>query len=128
MFLTVQALTKAKMEKEMHAEREPPRTSRIASDSMPAGAMNPMMAQMAGMMAPGAGRAMPGGMGGGGMPNMMAQMGSTMRGQAPGGGSMSEDDYVRVWENYSKMTGRPFDAQTVRGWYRQYKQFNMMSK
>lgn len=91
--------------------------------------MNPMMSQMGGMMPdapPPRGSANPG-MG------QMTQMGQVagqmggMRagpGAGPGAGSvsnMSEDEYVRVWENYSKMSGRPFDAQTVRGWYRQYK-------
>ena len=87
--------------------------------------MNPMMMQMGGMMGEGSsmGAANPG----------MGQMGGMMGGgggmkgagaAAPGGGgvgNMTEDEYVRVWENYSKMSGRPFDAQTVRGWYRQYK-------
>lgn len=74
---------------------------------------------------------MMGGMMGGGMQSVMNQMGvggGSMRGPAAGSGNMSEEDYVRVWEDYSRMTGRPFDAQTVRGWYRQYKQFSSDNK
>ena len=48
----------------------------------------------------------------GGMPNGMA---------GADGSYISEDQYLRVWEQYSKMTGMPFDAQTVRGWYQQHR-------
>ena len=27
---------------------------------------------------------------------------------------------MRLWENYCHMTGRPFSAETVRGWYHDY--------
>jgi hypothetical protein len=37
------------------------------------------------------------------------------------GASISEEQYLRVWEQYSRMTGMPFDAQTVRGWYQQHR-------
>ena len=47
-----------------------------------------------------------------GMPNGMA---------GADGGSISEEQYLRVWEQYSRMTGMPFDAQTVRGWYAQHR-------
>ena len=50
--------------------------------------------------------------GAGGMPNGMA---------GADGSYISEDQYLRVWEQYSKMTGMPFDAQTVRGWYQQHR-------
>ncbi len=76
------------------------------------GGMNSMMSQMQGMMGegsrPGASSMMAGS-------NMMKESGS----------NMTEDEYVRVWENYSKQTGQPFNAQTVRGWYRTHKKDSM---
>ncbi|CAK0781843.1 hypothetical protein CVIRNUC_005485 [Coccomyxa viridis] len=73
--------------------------------------MNPMMMGMMGQGmggAPGGGsRSAPGG-----MPNGMA---------GADGSYISEEQYLRVWEQYSKMTGMPFDAQTVRGWYQQHR-------
>jgi hypothetical protein len=89
--------------------------------------MNPMMSQMGGVMPdapPHRGGANPGLGQMTQMGQMPGQMGGMMKGPGAGAGgvsNMSEDEYVRVWENYSKMSGRPFDAQTVRGWYRQYK-------
>jgi len=95
--------------------------------------MNPMMSQMGGQMGMGGmmGEVPPAmGASNSGMGQMggMMGMGGGMKGPggAPGGGAggvnnMSEDEYVRVWENYSKMSGRAFDAGTVRGWYRQFK-------
>ncbi|CAL5221193.1 g3341 [Coccomyxa viridis] len=71
------------------------------------GGMNPMMM---GMMGQGVGGMSRGGAGG--MPNGMA---------GADGSYISEDQYLRVWEQYSKMTGMPFDAQTVRGWYQQHR-------
>ena len=79
------------------------------------GGMASMMSQMQGMMGDGA-------RGGNAGPGMMGAN-SMMKGQG-GVNNMSEDEYVRVWENYSKMSGQPFDAQTVRGWYRQHKQYS----
>lgn len=86
-------------------------------ESRSAGSMNPMMAQMQSMMSEGPGA---GGASMMGASNMMKGIGGGAGGNM---NSMSEDEYVRVWENYSKMSGQPFDAQTVRGWYRQHKQY-----
>jgi hypothetical protein len=70
------------------------------------------------------------GMMGGGMPNgMMGNAGFGGMGPLGGGGGggggdgqaqISEEAYVSIWRNYSSMTGAPFDAQVVKGWYRQY--------
>lgn len=66
------------------------------------------------------------GMGMRGMPGMMGGgMGGSggpagFSGGGAGGPSISEEEYVRVWENYSKAAGTPFDADTVRMWYKQY--------
>ena len=76
------------------------------------GGMNTMMSQMQGMMGEG-GRS--------GAHSMMA--GNNM--MKDSGNNMSEDEYVRVWESYSKQTGQPFNAQTVRGWYRSHKKDSM---
>lgn len=51
----------------------------------------------------------------GGLPNGVSGGGS-------GGPQISEDEYVRVWEQYSKMMGTPFNPEVVRGWYQQYRQ------
>ena len=88
--------------------------------------MNPMMLQMGGMMGEGSssmGAANPGmGQMGGMMGGGGGMKGPGAAGPGAGGvGNMSEDQYVKVWEDYSKAMGRPFDSQTVRGWYRQYK-------
>ena len=48
------------------------------------------------------------------MPNGMGMGGAD-------GASISEEQYLRVWEQYSRMTSMPFDAQTVRGWYQQHR-------
>ena len=76
-----------------------------------------MLAQMQGMM----------GDSGRGGPPAAAGGGHMMKGQGSAS-NMSEDDYVRVWENYSKMNGQAFDEQTVRGWYRQHKQYSAASR
>jgi hypothetical protein len=56
------------------------------------------------------------------MPGMMGMGGAVGFGGGGGGGgpSISEEEYVHVWESYSKATGAPFDADTVRMWYKQY--------
>ena len=76
------------------------------------GGMNTMMSQMQGMMGESS-RA--------GSSSMMAGNGM----MKDSGSNMTEDEYVRVWENYSKHTGQPFNAQTVRGWYRSHKKDSM---
>ena len=63
-----------------------------------------------------------GGMNPGGMHDAMGgMMGGAGSGGPRGGLQISEDEYVKVWEQYCKMMGRPFNAETVRGWYRQYR-------
>lgn len=37
-----------------------------------------------------------------------------------GGQQISEAAYVRLWEQYCQMMGRPFSSETVRGWFRDY--------
>ena len=49
---------------------------------------------------------------------------AAMNGSNASVGNMTEDQYVKVWEEYSQRMGTPFDASTVRGWYRQHKQMN----
>jgi len=41
-------------------------------------------------------------------------------GARDGGPQITEAAYVRLWENYCHMTGRPFSVDTVRGWYHDY--------
>lgn len=86
-------------------------------DSRGGGSGSGMQQLMQGMM----------GEGSRGSGSAMMGMGNMMKGQS-GVNNMSEDEYVRVWENYSKASGQPFDAQTVRGWYRQHKQFSTGSR
>lgn len=76
------------------------------------------MGAMGGMgsSAPAAPRGMMG-MGGGG-----PLMGGLPNGGGSGGAQISEEEYVRVWEQYSKMMGTPFNPDVVRGWYQQYRQ------
>lgn len=89
-----------------------------ASDSGGSRGMQQMLLQqMQGMVGDGARSGGSSAMGGGSM----------ARGQ-PGVNNMSEEEYVRVWEHYSKISGQPFDAQTVRGWYRQHKQFSAAAR
>ena len=104
-----QAMNKKKSTKDM---------GDLSMASMTPSGMNPLMSQMQGMGSEGS-------RGGG---SSMMSMSNMMKGQGSGLNNMSEDEYVRVWENYSKMSGRPFDAQTVRGWYRQHKQYSAMSR
>lgn len=86
--------------------------------------VNPMMAQMASMIG-GSSKSQR-------APMSTSQISGTMNAQAGsvggGVGNMTEDQYVGVWEAYSKSMGTPFDAATVRGWYRQHKQMSAMKK
>ena len=81
--------------------------------------MNPTMAQMASLMGASKPQRPVTNPVGSQMPGMM----NRQAGGASGGvGNMSEEEYVRVWETYSKSMGTSFDPNTVRGWYRQHKQ------
>lgn len=86
--------------------------------------MNPMMAQMANMMGAAKPQRPISNPVGSQMPNAMGRQAAT----GSGVGNMSEDEYVRVWETYSKSMGTPFDADMIRGLYRQHKQTSMMRK
>lgn len=39
---------------------------------------------------------------------------------APGEPHLTEAAYVRLWEQYCQVKGKPFSVETVRGWYRDY--------
>ena len=79
---------------------------------------NPLMAQMAAMMGnSNAKRASTTSSSMSGGPNVASANGGNS-----GVGNMTEDEYVQLWEYSSKSRGVPFDANTVRGWYRQHKQ------
>lgn len=90
----------------------------LSMRGMASSGMHPMMSQIPGMT--GASSQL-------GSSSLMS-MSNMMKGQGAGVNNMSEDEYVRVWENYSKMSGKSFDAETVRGWYRQHKQYSSMSR
>ena len=78
--------------------------------------------QLGGGLLPGGGPlGGPGRPGGGGRTGGGAPNGGASFGAGEGGAQISEEDYVRVWENYARMTGDAFDPHVVRGWYQQYR-------
>ncbi|KAK9803168.1 hypothetical protein WJX72_007607 [[Myrmecia] bisecta] len=108
----------------MAAGLNPMMAQALMAQNMFGGGSNPMMAQMMGMM------------GGGGAPAGMNPLGAMAGGGASrakpggedGGLQISEADYVRQWEQYANMMGRPFNPEVVRGWYQQYKRTLAQSK
>lgn len=66
------------------------------------------------------GMGMPSGGPMGALPNGMGA--GSGGGGGSGGPQISEEEYVRVWEQYSKMMGTLFNPDVVRGWYQQYRQ------